>query len=384
MTRKVYLDSGARIQGFHSLFEEFKLYPPEGYEFVVDKAVSGIDSYTVTRKLGARALHRIRLLPYIQRFLWQYRWYTGDFSRRTQNADLTLSAFRLNLKRKPWVMLVDYMGDFCPVTYDTEHLRFYKSLIEKVLSSEYCKKIIPYSYYIKGRIFASLNCERFRDKIETVHLGVHPKNFTKKYEKDRITLLFLGTVNTANILRSFNERGGKEVLETFAILNEKYDNLELIIRTYVPTDIRKKYSRMLKSPNVKIFDRVLPKEQFEQIMKESDILLFPSYHTPAMTILDAMSYEMPVIATNLEGIPEMVKDGETGFLIKKHRKPFYSIDADFDVVDDLVDKASILIEDSTLRRKMGLAGRKEIETGEFSIKKRNEKLKRIFDEAIEN
>ena len=55
---------------------------------------------------------------------------------------------------------------------------------------------------------------------------------------------------------------------------------------------------------------------------------------------------------------------------------------DSKVVEDLVEKTSILIENEELRRKMGRAGRQEIETGKFSIKKRNKKLKRIFDEAI--
>ena len=51
------------------------------------------------------------------------------------------------------------------------------------------------------------------------------------------------------------------------------------------------------------------------------------------------------------------------------------------VTQDLVEKTSTLIEKEELRRRMGEAGRQEIETGKFSIEKRNEKLKRIFDEA---
>ena len=53
------------------------------------------------------------------------------------------------------------------------------------------------------------------------------------------------------------------------------------------------------------------------------------------------------------------------------------------VVEELADKTSILIENEDLRRRMGRAGRQEIETGKFSIEKRNEKLKRIFDEVTE-
>jgi len=52
------------------------------------------------------------------------------------------------------------------------------------------------------------------------------------------------------------------------------------------------------------------------------------------------------------------------------------------VVAELVEKTSILIEDEDLRRKMGRAGREEVETGKFSLEKRNNKLKRIFDDAL--
>ena len=90
----------------------------------------------------------------------------------------------------------------------------------------------------------------------------------------------------------------------------------------------------------------------------------------------------------------MVRDGETGFLIRPPfglnpdmltREIVNMISArspDMHVAKELVEKTSILIEDEGLRRKMGIAGRREIETGKFSIKRRNEKLKKIFDEAI--
>lgn len=57
---------------------------------------------------------------------------------------------------------------------------------------------------------------------------------------------------------------------------------------------------------------------------------------------------------------------------------------DIKVVEELVGKTSILIENKELRRSMGKTGRGEIETGKFSIDKRNEKLKRVFDEVIMN
>ena len=132
--------------------------------------------------------------------------------------------------------------------------------------------------------------------------------------------------------------------------------------------------------------------------------LFPSHSTPGLVILDAMSYELPVITTNLWANDEMVEDGETGFVIKKSdRIQYYTGNfipnwshyptskfmktikktIDPEVVKQLVEKTSALIEDEELRRLMGKAGRKEIETGKFSIAERNKNLARIFNEAID-
>ena len=111
-----------------------------------------------------------------------------------------------------------------------------------------------------------------------------------------------------------------------------------------------------------------------------------------------MSYELPVVAIDAWANSEIVDDGKTGLIVKKSdRLPYYTGSflpnwdtsqfrqaiktADPEVVEELVEKASALIENKELRRKMGKAGRQQVERGKFSIEKRNEKLKRIFDEA---
>jgi glycosyltransferase involved in cell wall biosynthesis len=93
----------------------------------------------------------------------------------------------------------------------------------------------------------------------------------------------------------------------------------------------------------------------------------------------------------------MVFDGRTGFLVPKSKLVDYYVDefipnwssgrslkaitrkTDGEVVKSLVEKASALVEDEELRRRMGRAGRYEIEEGRFSIQTRNNKLKKIFD-----
>lgn len=52
------------------------------------------------------------------------------------------------------------------------------------------------------------------------------------------------------------------------------------------------------------------------------------------------------------------------------------------VVKELVEKTRVLIEKDGMQRSMGKAGRVKIEEGTFSVSKRHEKLKKIFDEAL--
>ena len=67
-----------------------------------------------------------------------------------------------------------------------------------------------------------------------------------------------------------------------------------------------------------------------------------------LTLQEAQLMQKPVVATNVGGIPELMRNDETGFLIKKG--------AD----DELFKKLEILISDEKMSQKMGGVGRKFI------------------------
>jgi glycosyltransferase involved in cell wall biosynthesis len=62
-------------------------------------------------------------------------------------------------------------------------------------------------------------------------------------------------------------------------------------------------------------------------------------------IAEAMAAARPMVATRVGGIPELVVDGETGFLVPPHAP------------SEIADRLVRLLEDSTLRARMGAAGR---------------------------
>jgi glycosyltransferase involved in cell wall biosynthesis len=228
-----------------------------------------------------------------------------------------------------------------------------------------------------------------------VHFGMRPKDLTKKKLDDKVTLLFVGSANPYNAL-NFEEKGGVEVIEAFLELHKKYDRVELVLRSWVPPEIRAKYGG---NPDIKILDSLLSKEALARLYLSSEISLFPAHLNLGMVILEAMSYELPVIARRIYDVPEAVEDMRTGLLLDPlPTVPYYmwngapnSFDRNFiaivrkyrsQLVSQIVEKASLLIEDTPLRKRLGRQARALIEEGKFSIKNRNMKLKRIFDEAV--
>jgi len=79
--------------------------------------------------------------------------------------------------------------------------------------------------------------------------------------------------------------------------------------------------------------------------EKADLFVFPSLNDAfPLVILEAMQYALPVIASFEGGIPDMVVDNETGFLIS-------DIDA-----NKLADKLTVLLENNDLRLEMGQRG----------------------------
>lgn len=78
----------------------------------------------------------------------------------------------------------------------------------------------------------------------------------------------------------------------------------------------------------------------------SDVLLLPSEQESfGLAALEALACQVPVIASKVGGLPEVVDDGETGFL------------SPVGDVDKMADDAARLLSDKSLRRQMGKRAR---------------------------
>ncbi|WP_373531363.1 glycosyltransferase family 4 protein [Vampirovibrio sp.] len=102
--------------------------------------------------------------------------------------------------------------------------------------------------------------------------------------------------------------------------------------------------------------------------RNADVLLLPSYNEGLpISVLEAMAYGLPVLATHVGGIPEAVTEGKNGFLIAPGH------------CADLADRIERLASSVELRQKMGRAGY-EMAAARFSLPVIIQQLESLYDE----
>jgi glycosyltransferase involved in cell wall biosynthesis len=106
------------------------------------------------------------------------------------------------------------------------------------------------------------------------------------------------------------------------------------------------------------------------VLAASDVLVLPSFRegTPRV-ITEAMASGLPVVATDIAGIPEQVEDGEEGFLIPTGDS------------GTLGKRMGDLVENSELREQMGERGLERAER--FSVESMVEELDGVYRELLE-
>lgn len=111
---------------------------------------------------------------------------------------------------------------------------------------------------------------------------------------------------------------------------------------------------------------VAPRTELGPVYTDSDVFVLSSlWEGLPYVVLEAMAYSLPVVSTNVDGIPEAVLDGETGLLVEP---------------DDSAALATAvlkLIAEPTLRGSLGEAGWQRV-VQEFSLRQMIEKSAAVY------
>jgi len=366
-------------------------FPPEGYKYITAGALPERFFKAISRwGLSYRLLNSIdKVIPSVLAMSWLQR-----RMKPPQGTVLTWAHGHLVFRPEPWVVEVEYPSLL--VGPHPKHLAKFRGAVERMLASPYCRKIRVWAAATRRAMLSQLDCKEFERKIEVIYHAVPARRFVKEYSNAKITLLHVGS---GNIKGTFEGRGGQELLEAFARLCGRHDNVEFVLRCDVPTDLKAQYRRL---KNLRIIDQMISREALEQEFRSASIFVWPAHSTSPFVLLEAMAHELPIVGVDFFATPEIVEDGKTGLLVPPSRDglrrhgtdlrtgvdtpELYAppLRADPELVEQLVKQLSLLIGSPELRRRMGRAGRWEVEHGKFSIGARNEKLKQMFDEATKD
>jgi teichuronic acid biosynthesis glycosyltransferase TuaC len=132
-----------------------------------------------------------------------------------------------------------------------------------------------------------------------------------------------------------------------------------------------------RAQELKIADHVrftgpVDHEKIPLWISASDILVLPSLSEGRPNVvLEALACEVPVVATNVGGIPELMIDGETGYLVPS-KNPI-----------EISRKINKLLENKSQRENMGKLGRKSIIQRGLSWESHAKKTVNIYSELLE-
>lgn len=150
------------------------------------------------------------------------------------------------------------------------------------------------------------------------------------------------------MLGSYEERKGHEFL--FKSLNkliEKGENqVHLIVAGHGNENDAERIHSLIEKQGLK--DRIHLagfRMDVADMLSQTDVLVVPSQREESfgLTIIEAMSQSVPVVATNVGGIPEVLGKNKGGFVTEKD-------------VDDFADKISTLLGEDKTREKIGSEG----------------------------
>ncbi len=231
--------------------------------------------------------------------------------------------------------------------------------------------------------FFLTNCDFFRNKA--IALGCSPDKIKVNrsgLDCDRFTyqsrsLPEDGLIQIATTGRLVEKKGIEYVIRAIAKLIPTYPDLsyKIIGEGHLRSHFTQLIQELKLTENVELMGWRNETEIVE-ILKHTHIFVAPSItaadgnqDAPINVLKEAMAIGLPVISTYHGGIPELVEDGKSGFLVPEKD------------VEALADKLRYLIEHSELWSTMGKAGR-EFVLKNYNLDQLNDDLMNVYRSLV--
>ncbi|MEN3056813.1 MAG: glycosyltransferase family 4 protein [Candidatus Methanosuratincola petrocarbonis] len=236
-------------------------------------------------------------------------------------------------------------------------LRLYESL-----SLLRTRRIIAVSKAVKEELIKHYS---FKGIVNVIPNGIDVEMFKpdKKKKDNRKRVIFSG--------RLVAIKGPQLVIEAIPYVLRNHRDT---IFTFIGAGNKEPYERMLREKGISKNNYEFYYSEYPNMPKfynSGDILVLPSLlESFPMSIIEAMACGLPVVASDVGDVAELIKDGKTGYLIRK---------GDYQA---LAEKINQILGDEKLQRNMGQNARNLIER-RFSLNIMGQKTFKVYQEILE-
>ncbi len=199
--------------------------------------------------------------------------------------------------------------------------------------------------------------EDARRKIHVIHCGVDPEVFSarpRSNEDGPFRILCVA---------SFREvKGHKYLVEACEILHQR--RVDFVCHLVGDGPLQRRIEAQIAKAGLQnniLLHGARPRSEIVKMLSEADAIVLASVLTRdgrregiPVVLMEGMASGLPVVASRLSGIPELVDHGRSGLLVPP-RNPYAIADA-----------LECLNENPALRHRMGMAGREKVER-EFNL-----------------
>lgn len=203
-------------------------------------------------------------------------------------------------------------------------------------------------------------------KKEQVCVLSNPVKFpTQVFQRiitQKVHFLFLGRIG--------ERKGAFDLIQAFAAIpDEQKRNADLIIAGDGDTERAKSLVEELNLDEYITILSWVNEQQRDTLLAKADVFILPSYNEGLpMALLEAMSWELPVITTPVGGIPEIVIPEQNGLLVKPGE------------IQDLSIAMQCLINNSDLRQRLGKNARDSVKS--FDVNQYMTYLSKIYHSIL--
>ena len=285
-----------------------------------------------------------------------HTWYThlaGIFSRELLQVPLILTTHSLETHR-PWK--VEQLGNGYFLSRWIEN-HAYNTADGIIAVSQQMKVDVIEAYGVAP------------EKVTVIHNGIDPEFYKPTFDTDLLLeyginpeipfVLFVGRIT--------RQKGISQLISAAKYFNK---NCQVVLCAGAPDteEIARETESLIQElqsqrDGIILISEMLPREKIKVLYSHARVFACPSLYEPFGIInLEAMSCETPVVGSAVGGIPEIIIEGETGYLIELEsisRTDFNPKNPE-EFQKNFAEKINLLLDDENLATQMGKAGRERV------------------------